>query len=59
VLGGGIRGIDHRERFMLNHQAGQAAGRKGAGIDVDAVWPHVYLAGGRMAVNDNLAEILV
>ena len=51
--------IDHRKRAILDNKACQAAGRKGTGINVDTVWLHLYLAGGCMAVNDNLAEILV
>ena len=51
--------VDHRQRGILDNKACQAAGRIGAGIDIDPVGPHLYVEGRSMSVNDNFAEILI
>src|SRR5664279_1118555 len=51
------RRLNRGQRLPLDHQARQSAGRKCPGIDIDAVWADLDVAGGGMAVHDDLAEV--
>ena len=44
---------------VVGSPVGRPAGGKGAGIDIDAIGYDVDIMGGRMPVDDNLAEILI
>jgi hypothetical protein len=51
--------LKHKESAAFDDQASQPAGRIGAGIDVDAVWPDVGLADRRVPVDDDLPEVVL
>ena len=57
-IGSRLQRIDRRQGRTFYHQAGQSACGIGAGVDIDAVSSHLDVVAGRVAVYDNLAEIL-
>src|SRR5438128_1966328 len=47
------------QSILFEPEAGEAPGRIGACVDVDAIWPNLWLHDGRMSVDDDLTKIIL